>query len=142
MEATELKNTINTIPKGVPYVIEGNSNIEVYVGNRDCNYTFFDDANQCVVNIGMNTVNCYNRYKYPILAQMVPYGEIQRITALFDIKTLIEYLKTMGKSQDEINKVVEEMGPLLKSNMNPFENTNRTMTDKEYVELLENNKKL
>ena len=133
----ELLRIRNMIPEGVPYMIEGNGNIEAYVGNRDCEFTFFDDNNNVICNVRPNNEQDGVRYKYPVMVQLVPYDQIQKISILHDLKSLREYLEnTRLVSEEEIKKVITLVAPLCRANINPFEKTNRTLTTDEYLEVI------
>lgn len=136
MEKAELKAILNTIPEGIPYMIEGNSNIELYKGNRDCEILFFDDNANVVVNIKRNSSNTGNRYKLPLMAQFLPYSEIQRVVILLDPKTLKEYLATTSMSNEEQKVAYATLAPLFKANINTLEGTNRTLSVEEYNDII------
>lgn len=135
MEKEHLKAILALIPDGVPYMIEGNSNIELYVGYRDCEVTFFDDNTNTVINIRQNTSNSGARYKFPIMVQALPYDQIQRIVILLDPKTLETYLASTSMTEEEQKKAYSVLAPLFRANINPLEGTNRTLTVDEYNDI-------
>lgn len=141
MTADEIKRIIGKIPEGVPYMIEGNNNIELYVGNRECEYVLFDDTNNVVINFRSNTENGDIRYKKPIMSQAVPYDQIQRICTLLSFNDFKKYLDNLNVSEEERTKAIVALAPLTKANINPFSNTNKTLTTEEYEKLVKEREK-
>ena len=140
LEVAQIKSIIQSIPEGVPYMVEGNNNNEVYIGNRDCEYTYFDHEKEVLINIKPNTENNGTRYKRPIDIQIMPYSEIQKIILNVDYNKLVEYLKNEGVTEDVISTIIKRIAPLLKANINPFEKTNKTFTQDEFIALREEQK--
>ena len=139
LELAQVRKILATIPEGMPFIVEGNGNIELYYGNRDCEYSFTDDDKEVFINIKPNTENNGVRYKRPFDVQILPYSEVQRITINLDYPNLVKYLKNEGISDDIIQTVSDKLAPLLRCNMNPFDNTNRALSVDEYQNLIKNN---